>query len=55
MPRILQTMGTMRATTDLPVGETDYQGPLTTALQIIGYNPENVKRWCRIAQEEAQR
>lgn len=53
MPRILQTMGTMRATTDLPVGVTDCQGP--TALQIIGNNPENVKRWCRIAQEEAQR
>jgi uroporphyrinogen-III decarboxylase len=38
MPRVLCTMRMMRATTDLPVGVTDCQGPLTTALQIIGYD-----------------
>lgn len=38
MPRVLHTIRTMRATTDLPVGVTDCQGPLTTALQIIGYD-----------------
>jgi hypothetical protein len=38
MPRVLSTIRTMRATTDLPVGVTDCQGPLTTALQIIGYD-----------------
>lgn len=38
MPRVLQTIRTMRATTDLPVGVTDCQGPLTTALQIVGYD-----------------
>ncbi len=38
MPRVLQTIRSMRATTDLPVGVTDCQGPLTTALQIIGYD-----------------
>ncbi len=38
MPRVLATIRTMRETTDLPVGVTDCQGPLTTALQIIGYD-----------------
>ena len=38
LPRVLHTIRTMRATTDLPVGVTDCQGPLTTALQIIGYD-----------------
>ncbi len=38
MPRVLATIRTMRETTDLPVGVTDCQGPLTTALQIVGYD-----------------
>jgi len=38
MPRVLNTIRTMRQRTDLPVGVTDCQGPLTTALQIIGYD-----------------
>jgi len=38
MPRVLNTIRTMRERTDLPVGVTDCQGPLTTALQIIGYD-----------------
>jgi len=38
MPRVLNTIRTMREQTDLPVGVTDCQGPLTTALQIVGYD-----------------
>ena len=38
MPRVLGTIRTMRRQTDLPVGVTDCQGPLTTALQIVGYD-----------------
>ncbi len=38
MPRVLGTIRQMREKTDLPVGVTDCQGPLTTALQIIGYD-----------------
>ena len=38
MPRVLSTIRTMRGQSDLPVGVTDCQGPLTTALQIIGYD-----------------
>jgi len=38
MPRVLDTIRTMRRQTDLPVGVTDCQGPLTTALQIVGYD-----------------
>ncbi len=38
MPRVLNTIRTMRRRTDLPVGVTDCQGPLTTALQIVGYD-----------------
>ena len=38
MPRVLNTIRTMRRRTGLPVGVTDCQGPLTTALQIIGYD-----------------
>jgi len=38
MPRVLNTIRAMRRQTDLPVGVTDCQGPLTTALQIIGYD-----------------
>jgi hypothetical protein len=38
MPRVLSTIRAMRQRSDLPVGVTDCQGPLTTALQIIGYD-----------------
>jgi uroporphyrinogen-III decarboxylase len=38
MPRVLNTIRQMRQRTDLPVGVTDCQGPLTTALQIAGYD-----------------
>ena len=38
LPRVLNTIRTMRRRTDLPVGVTDCQGPLTTALQIVGYD-----------------
>jgi len=38
MPRVLNAIRTMRERTDLAVGVTDCQGPLTTALQIIGYD-----------------
>jgi len=38
MPRVLGSIAAMRQRTDLPVGVTDCQGPLTTALQIIGYD-----------------
>jgi uroporphyrinogen-III decarboxylase len=38
MPRVLNTIRVMRQRSELPVGVTDCQGPLTTALQIIGYD-----------------
>ena len=38
MPRVLNTIRVMREQSELPVGVTDCQGPLTTALQIIGYD-----------------
>ncbi|MDP6633902.1 MAG: uroporphyrinogen decarboxylase family protein [Phycisphaerae bacterium] len=38
MPRVLNAIAEMRRRTDLPVGVTDCQGPLTTALQILGYD-----------------
>lgn len=38
MPRVLSTIRAMRQRTGLPVGVTDCQGPLTTALQIVGYD-----------------
>jgi len=38
MPRVLNAIRLMRERTDLPVGVTDCQGPLTTALQILGYD-----------------
>ncbi len=37
MPRVLNTIRYMKKHTDLPVGVTDCQGVLTTALQIVGY------------------
>ena len=38
MPRVLNAIRRMRERTDLPVGVTDCQGPLTTALQVLGYD-----------------
>lgn len=38
MPQVLRTIRAMRQRSDLPVGVTDCQGPLTTALQIVGYD-----------------
>lgn len=43
LPRVMNAIRYMRETTDLPVGVTDCQGPLTTALQVIGY--ENMIYW----------
>jgi len=43
MPRVLNSIREMRRRTDFPVGVTDCQGPLTTALQILGY--ENFIYW----------
>ncbi len=38
MPLVLNTIKYMKQNTDLPVGVTDCQGPLTTALSIVGYD-----------------
>ncbi len=38
MPRVLQFLRSMRANSFLPVGITDFQGPLTTANQLMGYD-----------------
>jgi uroporphyrinogen-III decarboxylase len=38
MPRVLQYLRSMRANSFLPVGITDFQGPLTTANQLMGYD-----------------
>src|ERR1039458_3157328 len=38
MPRALQFLRYMRANSFLPVGITDFQGPLTTANQLMGYD-----------------
>lgn len=43
MPRVLNTIDYFKRNCDLPVGVTDCQGPLTTALSIIGY--ENFIYW----------
>lgn len=43
MPLVLKAIDHFRESTDLPVGITDCQGPLTTALSIIGY--ENYIYW----------
>ena len=43
MPRALHAIDYMKKNTDLPVGVTDCQGPLTTALQVVGY--ENMIYW----------
>jgi len=38
MPQVLRTLRYFRQNCDLPVGVTDCQGPLTTALSVIGYD-----------------
>lgn len=38
MPRVLEFIQYMKANSFLPVGITDFQGPLTTANQLIGYD-----------------
>jgi uroporphyrinogen-III decarboxylase len=38
MPRVLEFIRYMRANSFLPVGITDFQGPLTTANQLMGYD-----------------
>jgi hypothetical protein len=38
MPRVLRFLHYMRAGSFLPVGITDFQGPLTTANQLMGYD-----------------
>ncbi len=38
MPRVLEFQRYMRANSFLPVGITDFQGPLTTANQLMGYD-----------------
>ena len=43
MPRVLQTIDFMRKKSDLPVGITDCQGPLTTALSLAGH--QNLFLW----------
>lgn len=43
MPRVLNTIDYFRKNCDLPIGVTDCQGPLTTALSIVGY--ENFIYW----------
>lgn len=43
LPRVLKQIEYFKANCDLPIGITDCQGPLTTALSIIGY--ENFIYW----------
>jgi uroporphyrinogen-III decarboxylase len=38
MPEVLKTLKYMKANSFLPVGITDFQGPLTTANQLMGYD-----------------
>lgn len=38
MPRVLEFIRYMKANSFLPVGITDFQGPLTTANQLMGYD-----------------
>jgi hypothetical protein len=43
MPRVLKAIDYFKEHCDLPIGVTDCQGPLTTALSVIGY--ENFCYW----------
>jgi hypothetical protein len=38
MPKVLDSIKYYKKNCDLPVGVTDCQGPLTTALQVVGYD-----------------
>lgn len=38
MPRVLRAIDYFKSNCDLPIGVTDCQGPLTTALSIVGYD-----------------
>jgi hypothetical protein len=38
MPQVLKTLRYFKERCDLPVGVTDCQGPLTTALSVVGYD-----------------
>ncbi len=38
MPQVLRTLRYFKENCDLPVGVTDCQGPLTTALSVVGYD-----------------
>ncbi len=38
MPQVLKTIEYFKANCDLPIGITDCQGPLTTAVNVIGYD-----------------
>jgi len=38
MPKVLDFMGYMKTHSFLPIGITDFQGPLTTANQLMGYD-----------------
>lgn len=38
MPKVLEFLGYMKQKSFLPVGITDFQGPLTTANQLMGYD-----------------
>jgi uroporphyrinogen-III decarboxylase len=43
MPQVLRTLRYFKENCDLPVGVTDCQGPLTTALSVVGY--DNFSYW----------
>jgi hypothetical protein len=43
MPQVLRTLRYFKDNCDLPVGVTDCQGPLTTALSVVGY--DNFSYW----------
>ena len=43
MPQVLDTLAYFKENCDLPCGVTDCQGPLTTALSVIGY--DNFSYW----------
>lgn len=38
MPKVLEFIRYFKSNSDIPVGITDCQGPLTTALQLVGYD-----------------
>ncbi|MEI6646072.1 MAG: uroporphyrinogen decarboxylase family protein [bacterium] len=50
MPLIMRMLDYFKAHADLPVGFTDCQGPLSTALQIVGYD-----KFCYWMQDDPER